>query len=67
MEESKIDLILGEPSHAQMHGWDKSNALAKRPNEAKGNSNPREALGGVIKRTFKIHEDRDLNKMKTQQ
>ena len=52
MEETKIDLILGEPGHAQMHGWYKSNALAKRPDEAKGDSNPRKALGGVIKRTF---------------
>ena len=52
MEESKIYLILGEPSHAQMHGWDKSNALAKRPNEAKGDSDPWETLGEDIKITL---------------
>ena len=52
MEESKIYLILGKPSHAQMHGWDKSNALAKRPNEAKGDSDPWETLGEDIKITL---------------
>ena len=58
---SRFHLIFWEPSHAEVHGRDEGDALAKRANKAESESNPREALGEeILRKKSVVNKDDNL-------